>query len=440
MWQYSLLLTKTVLLTFFSFVELKAQQSGKKVKSAGALIDSFNNVLFRNYIFPDKSKIIADYLKQRMKQKAYSKITDPAKLAIALQQDINSIHRDRHLSVYYEPEFEADLRKPRSAPVIDTTVISIERANNFSFTQLHILGGNIGYAEFTGFSNFVKEAKPTIAAAFRFLSNTEAIIIDLRKNGGGSPWMVKHVGSYFVKEKMRMNDIYERRSDKTVQFWADPAEADSMNLTMPLYILTSRETFSAAEDFAYAMQAGKRAVIVGDTTGGGAHPTGPVPLGQGFVADIPLARSINYLTQTDWEGVGILPDYPCNRDLALIKAQELILTEKGKAAKSDVERQRINWLLQSLRVHEYDHTIDSTLLKSYEGDYDRFRVYMEKNKLYLDDQNGNGRKFLLQPITPTLYLGSDWFQVEFLSMNGKVSQLKMSGKPGWINVHVKGNK
>ncbi len=249
--------------------------------------------------------------------------------------------------------------------------------------------------------------------------------------------MVKQIGSYFVENKMRMNDIYERKSNKTVQFWADPAEADSMNLIMPLYILTSRETFSAAEDFTYAMQVTKRATVIGDTTGGGAHPTGPVPLGQGFVADIPLARSINHLTQTDWEGVGILPDYACKRDEALLKAQEVIFGERMTIAKSAGEKDRITWFLNSLHVHEYDQSIDSTRLSGYAGDYDRFTVYIENKKLYLDDLNGKGRKFLLKPITPTLYLGSDWFQVEFLSTNGKVMQMKMLGKPGWINLHDK---
>ena len=431
-----LLFIITSLVTLFVVTDTKAQPSPGAIQP-GALIDSLNMALNRTYIFPDKSKAIADYLRKQVKQKAYKPITDPAKLAIAIQEDMNSIHRDPHLSIYYEPPFEAELRKPRQGPVIDTMAIHQERANNFSFTQVQILNGNIGYIEFTGFSGFIKEAKPTIAAAFRFLSNTDAIVIDLRKNGGGSPWMVKHIGSYLVSKRMRMNDIYERRLDKTVEFWADPSEADSMNLTIPLYILTSRETFSAAEDFAYAMQATKRAIIVGDTTGGGAHPTGPVPLGQGFVANIPLARSINYITNTDWEGTGVIPDNPCHRDQALVKAQELIFTEKMKTAKTDEERQRISWLLQSLRAHDYDHTIDTALLKTYEGEYDRFTVFVKDDKLYIDDQNGKGRKFLLRPITPTLYLGSDWFQVEFISESGKVMQLKMSGKPGWVNMHEK---
>lgn len=433
------LLINTCLVTLIAF-GLQAQQTAQPKPSPEMLIDSLNEALHSTYIFPDRSEAIARYLSGRLKQKAYTNITDPAKLAYAIQQDMNTAHRDPHLRIYYEPLFEADLRKPRRVPVQDTTQVNRERTNNFSFIQLQILGGNIGYVEFTGFSGFIEEAKPTIAAAFRFLSNATAIIIDLRKNGGGSPWMVKHIASYLVKDSMRLNDIYERRKDKTVQFWADPAEAGNMRLTMPLYILTSRETFSAAEDFTYAMQVNKRAVIVGDTTGGGAHPTGPVPLGQGFVADIPLARSINYRTQTDWEGVGVLPDYPCNRDRALLKAQQLIFSERAKIARSDTERQEINWLLQSLLAHDYDHTINTTTLRSYEGTYGRFLVYVQENKLYIDDLNGKGRKFLLRPITPAHYLGSDWFQVEFIPVDGKVTRMKMSGKPGWINVHEKEKK
>ncbi|MFI5131997.1 MAG: S41 family peptidase [Chitinophagales bacterium] len=440
MQRYFLVLLQPCLLTFFGFVELKGQEPKKQVISVEALIDSLNNALSRNYIFPDKSKAISTYLKERLKQNAFKNIADPRNLARIIQQDINSVHRDRHLSIYYDPGFEADLRKPRIARVIDNSEIEKQKANNFSFKRAEILNGNIGYVEFTEFSNLIKEAKPTISAAFGFLSNTDAIIIDLRKNGGGSPWMVKHIASYFINNRMRMNDIYERRLDKTVEFWADPSEADSMNLIMPLYILTSRETFSAAEDFTYALQVAKRAIVVGDTTGGGAHPTGPVPLGQGFVVDIPLARSINYITQTDWEGVGILPDLPCNRDEALLKAQEVIFNEKMKTAKSDGERDRITWFLQSLHAHEYDSDIDPGTLRSYEGDYDRFRVFVKENKLWIDDLNGNGRKFLLKPITPTLFLGPDWFQVEFLSSNGKVSQMKMLGKPGWVNIHDKANK
>jgi len=411
------------------------QAQSKTVIDQKALIDSLNTALFKNYIFPDKSEHISGYLNGRIKQKVYKDIIDPTALATAIQRDINSVHFDPHLRIYYAPPFEAELRKPRSAPVIDEAAVARERAGNFSFTQVQILNGNIGYLAFTGFSNQVTAAKPTITAAFRFLSNTDALIIDLRKNGGGSPWMVKQIASYLVKDSMRLNDIYERRLDKTVQFWADPSATDSTSLLMPVYILTSRETFSAAEDFTYALQAARRAVVVGDTTGGGAHPTGPVPLGQGFVADIPMARSINYITETDWEGTGVLPDHPCAADEALLQAQALILTKRLAAALTGDEKQRTNWLLRALQVRDYDNSITPAILQTYTGDYDLFTIFIKDNKLYIDDLNGKGRQFLLRPITPALYLGSDWFQVEFISTPGQPMQLKMLGRPGWVNVY-----
>ena len=245
--------------------------------------------------------------------------------------------------------------------------------------------------------------------------------------------MVKLISSYFVKERTRLNDIYERRADKTMEFWADPAEAENMKLSMPLYVLTSKHTFSAAEDFTYAMQVNKRATIVGDTTGGGAHPTGPVYVGQDFVMDIPFARSINHLTQTDWEGTGVYPDVAVEAEDALLKAQELVFRSKIANAKSEDEKKIAQWHVDALHALEnYDSTFTSDLLKTYEGEYGRFKVYSKNQALYLDDFVG--RTFRLKPIKQNLFLGDDWFQVEFLSNEGKVSQMKMMGKPGLVDV------
>lgn len=249
------------------------------------LIDSLTNALDRIYIFPEKSKLMSDHLKGQFKKGAYNKdVTDPKLLAEKISADIQSVHRDGHLRVNYDPAFAERLRKaPSESGMVDKDgEVSKAKSENFSFKKLEILDGNIGYLQFFGFIGFIEEAKPTITAAFRFLANTEAIIIDVRRNGGGSPWMVKQIASYLYAERTRLNDIYERRKNETMEFWAEPEIAENMKLSMPLYILTSNNTFSAAEDFTYAMQVNKRAVIVGDTTGGGAHPTGPVDIGQGF--------------------------------------------------------------------------------------------------------------------------------------------------------------
>ena len=134
-----------------------------------------------------------------------------------------------------------------------------------------------------------------------------------------------------------MNDLINRSAKDTTVYYADPAKADSLNLGMPVYILTSHKTFSAAEDFSYGMQQAKRARIVGEITGGGAHPQMPFSIGQGFVSAIPFARSYNPITKTDWEGTGVIPDVKVDAGKALLKAQELIFTGQLQAAKNEKE-------------------------------------------------------------------------------------------------------
>jgi hypothetical protein len=414
-------------------------QTSSEKFSAKVLIDSLNSALFNNYIFPEKSAEISAHLNKQLEKGVYNKLTDPRKFAELIQGDINAVHRDGHLRIHYNPGLQKELLKPSEEQSgIDSSMLRNQLLTNYSFKRVEILGGNIGFVEFTGFSGFVDQAKPTVSSAFRFLCNTDAIIIDLRKNGGGSPWMVKHIASYFVNERTRLNDIYDRRAGKTGEFWADPEEAENMKLSMPLYILTSKHTFSAAEDFTYAMQVNKRALIVGDTTGGGAHPTGPVSLGQGFVADIPFARSINYITQKDWEGTGVIPDVPVAGDQALIKAQKIIFSERQANALGEAQKKNLGWYLSALDAHDYDNTISIADLESYAGVFDNFSTFVKDNRLYLNDFLG--RTFLLKPITRNLFLGDDWFQVEFLSESGKISGFKMHGKAGWEDIYPRTDK
>ena len=139
-----------------------------------------------------------------------------------------------------------------------------------------------------------------------------------------------------------------------------------MKLSMPVYILTSKRTVSAAEDFTYAMQVNKRATIIGEATGGGAHPTGPVYIGQNFVVDIPFARSINHITKTDWEGTGVRPDVSVSDEMALVKAQELILTARLVSAKTDQEKKQAQWLSYCIVRRCYLAT-ESFLNSRYDG-------------------------------------------------------------------------
>ena len=233
---------------------------------------------------------------------------------------------DKHLRVRFSPR-KIPVRKVKRQP----TAEEIERNRqfmrrvNYGFDSVKRLNGNIGYIELRGFMN-PKAGADTVASAMNFVSNTDALIIDLRRNGGGSPGMVALICSYFFgDEKVHLNDLYWRKGNVTNEFWTTPEVKGKKYLDKPIYLLTSGRTFSAAEEFSYNLQNLKRAMIIGETTGGGAHPGGSFRLHDHFSAFISTGRAINPITKTNWEGTGVKPEVEVKKDIALEVAKKKAL-------------------------------------------------------------------------------------------------------------------
>jgi C-terminal processing protease CtpA/Prc len=129
---------------------------------------------------------------------------------------------------------------------------------------------------------------------------------------------------FFFADKTHLNDLYARADNSLQQFWTVPSNDLPALQTIPIYILTSKTTFSAGEEFTYDLQSQKRATIIGETTGGGAHPVRPFSVSNGFVANIPFARAINPVTKTNWETIGVKPDVAVPMDQALDVALKMI--------------------------------------------------------------------------------------------------------------------
>lgn len=324
------------LIRFLPAQEADSKMNSKEIK---LLVDSISKALQRWYVYPDKAALISKTLKDKYKTGAYNKLQNRREIASMMHNDIQNVHHDGHMRLMYLPDFEKVLLTvlPDSLrEKEEQRELAAVKANNFYFTKTEILHGNIGYVRWDGFVGFTEEARPIFDAAFKFVSNARALIIDMRYNGGGSPTTVNATLDYFFNKRLPMNHIIDYKLD-TVKHYSNPS-ATAFKLNMPVYVLTSKRTFSGAEDFTYAIKYGKRGIIVGDTTGGGAHPTGPAAVGQGFVLNIPNARSYHETTGTNWEGTGVYPDVYIKGEFALDQTRLLIFKELLANAQSEEEK------------------------------------------------------------------------------------------------------
>lgn len=280
------------------------------------VIDRLADLMNRNYVFPEKGKEMHDLIKRKYESGAYDGIDDPVDFANALDRDLKFVQQDKHIRVRYNPERVDAIRN-------GSRTGGREGPKNYGFEEVLVLEGNIGYLDLRGFAG-LGPAEETAREAMDLLIQQDAIIFDLRQNGGGSPSMIRFISSYlFDDEPVHLNTFYWRPNDRYDESWTMPDDVSMHKADIPIYILTSDYTFSAAEEFTYNLKHLERATIIGETTGGGAHPGGPMVINQGFLVNVPQGKAINPITKTNWEGVGIEPHVSIAEEAALEKAIEL---------------------------------------------------------------------------------------------------------------------
>jgi len=286
------------------------------------LVETIIKDLNESYIFPEVAQKIEKHFRENLKREVYGEFNEPEKFAALLTDELQQISKDKHLRVFYEP-------KPRSLSPDQKVQAARDfeeykefaRTSNYGFERLERLPGNIGYLELRGFVDHELSGE-TAANAMNFLANTDALIIDLRKNGGGDPATVQLLCSYlFPNDTTHLNDLYFRADNLTRQYWTLPLVPGKRYLNKEVYVLTSKRTFSGAEEFTYNLKNLKRATIIGEQTGGGANPGDVVHLDEHFSIFIPTGRAISPITKTNWEGTGVTPDIEVPAEEALLVAQ-----------------------------------------------------------------------------------------------------------------------
>jgi len=291
-------------------------------------------LLRANYVFPEQAERAATAVEARLSAGEYDNLDEIALTELVTRQ-LQEATDDRHLALMLgevpppRTRPEAEPGKPEDREARRLARLQRFRLDNFGIRRVERLDGNVGYLDLRRMP-VPANAGPAIAAAMELVAGTYALIIDMRHNGGGSPEGVIFWCSYLVDERpTHFNDVFNAETGETRQFWSLPYLPGTRYLDRPVYVLTSHRTFSGGEDLCYTLQAVKRAEIIGETTGGGAHPTRVYPVSPAVCIGIPFARSVSPLTGSNWQGTGVVPDVAAGAeeayDVAYAKALRHVL-------------------------------------------------------------------------------------------------------------------
>ena len=308
---------------------LNAQEAKPTKAFKEETVQRLNELMNDRYVFPDVAKKTATHLNKQLKAGNFDEYETVEAFGEALTESVQSINKDKHMRIRPVPPYRAKNDSPESRIAERLHQIQRSRENVAGFKEAKILEGNVGYLDLRGFAGMERGA-PIADNYMKLLSTSDAVIIDLRKNGGGSPSMVQYLCSYFFDKHVHLNSLYWREGGRTEEFWTLDEVGGKKMPDVPLFVLTSNRTFSGAEEFSYNMQTQKRATLVGETTGGGANPGGRMPINDQLMVFIPTGKAINPITKTNWEGVGVVPEVKTTAEEALDKAHELAKTEAEK--------------------------------------------------------------------------------------------------------------
>jgi C-terminal processing protease CtpA/Prc len=253
----------------------------------------------------------------------------------------------------------------------------------------------------------------------QMMAYTDAIIFDLRENGGGSPSMIQFITTYLMDDNTHLNSFYWRPTDEMQQFWTLPYVPGKAMPKTDVYILTSGMSFSAAEEFTYNMKNLKRAVIVGEVTGGGAHPVDFMIINDNFGISMPKGRAINPITKTNWEGTGITPDYQVAAPAALDKALEVALDSLMRKTDDPDKKYAYQWSLDGMKAKSDPPILEESVMKKYAGVYEVRTISFENGSLYY--QREGRPKFKMIPLNETTFMFEElnYFRLRVMIENGK---------------------
>ena len=380
-----------------------------------AIVQDIARIARDKYIFPEKGLATAQAIQSHLEHGDYDAILSPSVFADRLTSDLRRASSDQHWSVQFNATLTSALYSGEdevSEMDIELLKESIYR-QNFGIARVEHLLGNIGYIDLHGFAWIgFGGAGESIAALMQLVAHCDALIFDMRRNGGGEVETLQVYISYFVEAAPVLYDsFYYRPSGETQQFWTMPYVPGKRLPNVPLYILTGGATGSGGEAFAYILQNMRGATVIGQKTLGAAHTT-DLEIVQGhFQVEYPSGRSISPFTRGDWEGGGVLPDLAVPVEQALSVAHLRALENLIHSCQDEAIQRELTWDLEIARCSYAPVAIEEAQLQRYAGQYDD-RAFCIFGGALAYARLGNAPQKLV-PLGGHRFLLPDWSKFEF---------------------------
>lgn len=418
------------ILLCFSFF-LVSGQDNLTPQNKREIVEELARLIRTEYVEVDLAEKMSDVLEKNYRNSEYVLIQQPDAFADSLTTELQAVCHDFHLKVYAGTSV-LDVFSKESSKETDLYYYNYDKDQNFGFSKVEHLGGNIGYVRFDDFSSW-EEGLKSASAAFQFLRHTDALLIDLRENTGGSPEMYENIASYFFerKSKISFSSIYFRSSGATQKLGVQKKIPGIRLPDMPLYLLIGPTTGSAAEAMAYDLRQLNRATLIGETTIGGANPAQSFALPANFRVMIPIGKAINPITGRNWEGVGVEPDEEISVDLAFEKAYLMALEKASSKVESlDYERKQLIEV-QELKLHQ--QSVSEASLRPFIGTYEGREIRLWEGRLhYRNPERRNDFVALFATadgyfvFDSPLQFPSELPKIQFIKEEGKITACEMT--------------
>lgn len=374
-------------------------------------LQQIEQIINTHYVFVEKRAPIIEKLRKSQRQHRYE-VSDPELLVERVNQDLQEISHDGHLYLKHNAqEYAAALAPPSSDAGMESFRKAQATRMNHGLVELRILSGNVRYLKLASFQ-WVGDGSSARAydAAARFLAEGDAILVDLRGNGGGQ----SEAADYFLEHIVGAN----ARARGVTSTGTSPGK--------PLYLLIDNDVGSAAEAVAYDAKLRKTAILVGATTFGAANNNKRFPIAPRFILSVSYHRPVHPLSGTNWEGTGVSPDVAVPAAEALDAAfAEALRLLYARAGASDPMKAAYAWSLAAVEARLRRPAPSAELLRSLQGKYGPIELrYQERAlRLYRPDRPRWPQGALLIPMTE-----------DGLFALAETDELRIRVQPGYLEI------